>query len=114
MKPVLPMSALGDGEMVACDVDGVSVLICRVDGRFHAVSNRCSHASQVLATGKLRGHELTCPLHGARFDVRTGQVLSAPATQAIKTFPVALEGGKVCVTVTAADRPARPKFGPLY
>jgi len=108
------MTALGEGDMVACDVDGVSVLICRVDGEYYAVANRCSHASQPLATGRLWGCELTCPLHGARFDVRTGQALSAPATEPIRTFPVTLDKGKVCVAVTAADRPAKPRFGPLY
>lgn len=100
--------------MAACQVDGVSVLLCRVDGRFHAVANRCSHASQVLSEGELRGHELTCPLHGAKFDVRTGEHLAPPATRPIKTFPVAVENGQVCVKVTEQDRPSRPRFGPLY
>ena len=113
MTPVAAQNALDDGEMMACNVNGVDVLLCRVDGQYYAVSNRCSHARQVLSTGKLRGHEINCPLHGARFDIRNGQCLAAPASQPIKTFPVTLEGGKVHVTVTADDLPARPRFGPL-
>jgi naphthalene 1,2-dioxygenase ferredoxin component len=110
----MAMTDLGDGEMAAREINGVSVLICRVDGRFYATSNVCSHASQRLVQGRLRGHELVCPLHGARFDVRDGRCLAAPATQPIKTFPVSLEGGRVHVQVSAEDRPPRPKFGPLY
>ncbi len=100
--------------MAACEVDGVSVLVCRVAGGFHAVANRCSHASQVLSEGKLQGYELVCPLHGARFDVRNGAQLAPPATRPIKTFPLTVEGDQVCVEVTQADRPRRPQFGPLY
>ena len=114
MKPVLSTTALQDGEMAACEVDGVSVLVCRVAGGFHAVANRCSHASQVLSEGKLRGYELICPLHGAIFDVRNGAHLAPPATRPIKTFPVTVEGDQVCVEVTKEDRPRRPQFGPLY
>lgn len=113
MKPVASQAELADGEMIARNVDGVDVLLCRVDGEYYAVSNRCSHASQVLVTGRLRGHEINCPLHGARFDVRDGRCLAAPAVRPIKTFPVTLEGGRVHVTVTEEDRPARPRFGPL-
>jgi len=114
MKPVLSASALREGEMTACEVDGVSVLVCRVNGAFHAVANRCSHARQVLTEGKLNGHELTCPLHGARFDVRTGRHLAPPATEPIKTFPVSVQGDQICVEVTQEDKPRRPQFGPLY
>ncbi len=113
MKPVAAQADLRDGEMIACEVDGVDVLLCRVDGQYYAVSNRCSHAQQVLIAGKLKGHEINCPLHGARFDIRDGRCLAAPAALPIKTFPVTLEGGKVNVTVTADDLPARPRFGPL-
>jgi nitrite reductase/ring-hydroxylating ferredoxin subunit len=113
VKAVVSLAELDDGEMIARDVDGVDVLLCKVDGEYYAVANRCSHAQQALATGKLKGHIINCPLHGARFDVRDGRCLAAPATLPIKTFPVTLEGGKVNVTVTADDRPARPQFGPL-
>jgi nitrite reductase/ring-hydroxylating ferredoxin subunit len=114
VKPALSLSALQEGQMVACSVDGVSVLFCRVDGRVHAVANRCSHASQELSTGTLSGHQLTCPLHGARFDVRSGEALAAPATRPIRTFPVSIEDGCVHVAVSPEDRPPKPRFGPLY
>ncbi|MFW6092828.1 MAG: Rieske (2Fe-2S) protein [Pseudomonadota bacterium] len=104
MIAAIPMNALHDGGVTACRLDGVEVLICRVDGRYFAVSNRCSHAEQALHTGRLRGCELTCPLHGARFDVRDGRCLRGPATTGIVSFPVTLEGGKVHVAV---DRPRR-------
>jgi nitrite reductase/ring-hydroxylating ferredoxin subunit len=99
MKPVMSIAGLRDGQMIACDVDGVSVLICRVEGQYYAVENECSHARQRLAHGRLKGHEVVCPLHGARFDVRNGQCRAAPATQRIRTFPVTLQSGKVHVTV---------------
>jgi nitrite reductase/ring-hydroxylating ferredoxin subunit len=111
--PVLPMAALDDGEMTVVKVDGVDVLVCHVDGVFHAVHALCSHARQSLATGKLRGHQIQCPLHGARFDVRTGQCLAAPAQRPIPSFPVTIESGKVCVEVTGVEEPPKPKFGPI-
>ncbi len=93
------MAALAEGEMVACQVDGVDVLICQVRGSYYAVSNRCSHAGQTLSGGKLNDCAISCPLHGAQFDVRTGKCLAAPATQPIKSFPVTLQGGKVFVAI---------------
>jgi nitrite reductase/ring-hydroxylating ferredoxin subunit len=114
MEPVIGITELGDGEMIAREVNGVSVLVCRVEGQFYATSNICSHASQRLDQGRLKGYEIVCPLHGARFDIRSGKCLAAPASAPIKTFPVTLEAGKVHVRVSADDRPRRPKFGPLY
>jgi 3-phenylpropionate/trans-cinnamate dioxygenase ferredoxin subunit len=114
VKPVISMAALADGEMIACDVEGVDVLLCRVDGQHYAVSNHCSHARQALATGKLKGYEISCPLHGARFDVRDGRCLAAPASRPIPTFEVTLEAGKVHVTVDPEkDLPPKPSFGPM-
>ena len=99
------MAALAEGDLVACRVDGVDVLICQVRGSYYAVSNLCSHAGQALSGGKLNGHVISCPLHGAQFDVRTGKCLAAPATQPINSFPVTLEGGKVFVAI--GDRHGR-------
>ncbi len=93
------MADLGEGEMIAGRVAGTDVLLCQVEGRFYAMEDLCSHARQKLSTGRLRGHEIQCPLHGGRFDVRTGACTASPASLPIKTFPVTLEGGKVCVTI---------------
>jgi 3-phenylpropionate/trans-cinnamate dioxygenase ferredoxin subunit len=113
MTESLPITALRDGEMKAVRIDGVDVLLCRVDGQYYALSNNCSHARQALHTGKLRGFEVTCPLHGARFDIRNGQCRAAPATQPVQTFPVRVEAGKLSISVAGATRPATPRFGPM-
>jgi nitrite reductase/ring-hydroxylating ferredoxin subunit len=113
LEAVISQAELADGEMIAREVNGVDVLLCRVDGEYYAVANRCSHGQQMLATGKLKGYEVNCPLHGARFDVRDGRCMAAPAVRPIKSFPVTLQGGKVNVTVSDDDQPARPRFGPV-
>jgi nitrite reductase/ring-hydroxylating ferredoxin subunit len=113
VTPVARIAEVPEGAMRAFEIDGVSVLLCRVEGGFYAVANCCTHAGAPLAKGVLRGFELTCPLHRGRFDVRSGRPLAAPAVSPIKTFPVLLEGGKVLVRVTAAKRPSLPGSGPL-
>jgi nitrite reductase/ring-hydroxylating ferredoxin subunit len=105
VTPVIPVTLLADGEMAPCRVDGVEVLICRVDGRFFAVSNRCSHAGQALHKGRLQRYRLGCPLHGAAFDVRDGSCLKAPAESGVVTYPVMIEGGKVHVSVASPRHP---------
>jgi len=111
---VTTIAALGEGKTMAAKVDGVDVLVCNVEGQYYAVHGQCSHARQALSSGRLRGHSIICPLHGARFDVRSGDCLAAPAQRPIQTFPVTLEGGKVWVDVTQVEQPPKPKFGPIY
>ena len=66
---------------------GAAVLLCHTRDGVHAVDNICTHAYARLDEGRLRGHRLICPLHGASFDARTGAVLGAPATQPLRTYP---------------------------
>jgi nitrite reductase/ring-hydroxylating ferredoxin subunit len=110
--PLAPAAAVPDGGMHACSADGLQVLLCRVDGAIYAVENRCSHASSRLDGGTLNGHAISCPLHGARFDVRDGRAIAAPASDPIRRFDVILDGGKVSI-VEPPPLPVRPKFGPL-
>ena len=95
MIPVMPMTALSEGEMTMTRIGAEEVLIVHVHGQYYAISGRCSHMGRSLAGGSLRGYELTCPAHGATFDVRTGAVLGAPAGAGLKRYPVVVEAGKV-------------------
>ncbi|RMF12128.1 MAG: non-heme iron oxygenase ferredoxin subunit [Alphaproteobacteria bacterium] len=84
----------------AFDVEGKSILICHAKtGEFFAVENRCSHAIAELEGGRMRGHRLICPLHGAAFDMRDGKVLGAPAYAPIKAYPVRVEDDEIKVQV---------------
>lgn len=74
------------------EVNGRSILVCHSDGRFFAVENLCSHAQEPLACGRLKRGWLSCPAHGARFDLETGEPLNPPATEPIATFAVRLIG----------------------
>lgn len=65
------------GKMRHFELAGKEILLANVDGRFYAVSDRCAHASAPLSMGKLDGTTVVCPLHYARFDVTTGERLSA-------------------------------------
>ena len=91
------LGELGPGEMSARTLAGREVLVCRPDGGVFAVEDRCPHAEARMSEGRLRGCRLSCPMHGAVFDVRDGRVLARPATQPLPTFPVLIEDGFVQV-----------------
>ena len=100
MVPVLPVTALEDGEMTLCRVAGRDVLICNVYGQHYALDSVCPHAGQPLIGGRLEGHRLYCPLHRGSFDIRSGSALSAPASEPVRTFPVLISAGKVHVEIS--------------
>lgn len=93
------VSDLVPGAMRVVEHDGTSVLLCNVDGEIYAVENICSHAAVPLSEGVLEGCELECVLHGAVFDVRTGEALALPARQPIRSFAVERSGARVRVRV---------------
>jgi 3-phenylpropionate/trans-cinnamate dioxygenase ferredoxin subunit len=73
------------------------ILLCHTAEGFFAVDNLCSHAAERLSTGKLKGHKILCPLHGAAFDVRDGSALSRPASQPIRSYDVRVEGEDILI-----------------
>lgn len=88
-KPVIAADQVADKSFLCTLVDGVGVVICNLgQGRFHAIENRCSHARASFDEGRLRGPRILCPLHGAMFDVRTGEPRGEPAKLPIATYPV--------------------------
>lgn len=94
---VASTSELLPGEStVAWDGD-TPILVCNFDGRYYALEDRCSHEDFELSAGSFNGNDATveCVLHGARFDVRDGRALCAPAYSPAVTFPVKVEDGAV-------------------
>jgi nitrite reductase/ring-hydroxylating ferredoxin subunit len=83
------VSELRNGQLrVFPEIGEHGVVLCRVAGDLHAVVDNCSHRDAKLSEGRLRGSLLTCPLHGAQFDVRTGQHQGPPASVPIACYRV--------------------------
>lgn len=89
---VASLSDLPNGAKKLVTVDGTEVLLCHSEGRVFAVENLCSHAEERLDCGRMRAGWIACPIHGARFDLATGEPMNPPANQPIRTFPVRIVG----------------------
>ncbi|GAB3115137.1 Rieske (2Fe-2S) protein [Pseudomaricurvus hydrocarbonicus] len=70
----------------AAKINGVWVLVCHSKDRYFAVSNICSHQVKPLINGRVRNCAITCPVHGAKFNLETGEALNLPATKPIDTY----------------------------
>ena len=70
-----------------------------VDGQIYATDNVCTHGHARLCEGFLEGHEIECPLHQGKFDVRNGKPTCAPVTEAIRSYPVRIEAGRVFLSL---------------
>jgi len=94
----IAFNSLVSGKPVAIDVDGVAVCVARIGDEVFAVEDTCTHSEASLSEGEITGTKIECWLHGAEFDLRTGQALTPPATAALKTFKVEVNGNQVVVT----------------
>ena len=84
------------------EAGGKRLLICHADDGFYAVDDTCTHDDGPLADGWLEGHQIECPRHGARFDVRTGKVVCLPAAVDIRAYPVRVAGEQISVEITGS------------
>ncbi len=96
---VAKVSELQPGKMKRVDINNRRILLANVDGRFYATDDTCSHEDASLSTGCLQGELVKCPLHGSRFNVRTGEVLEEPAAENLKTYPVRVDGDGVLIAL---------------
>ncbi len=90
---------LQDDEVVPVNTGTLKLALYRVDGDFFVTDNICTHQYALLSDGYLEDGCIECPLHQARFDIRTGKALCAPASVDIKIYPVKVEAGEVLVDI---------------
>jgi 3-phenylpropionate/trans-cinnamate dioxygenase ferredoxin component len=90
--PIARLDTIPEGEAHGVAVDGREIVLCPVDGEVCALSGICTHEDRSLSGGEVEGGVLTCPWHGARFDIRSGRVLALPALRPLKTFAVRVDG----------------------
>ncbi|HXT03873.1 MAG TPA: non-heme iron oxygenase ferredoxin subunit [Casimicrobiaceae bacterium] len=94
---VVAENELAPGTWRTIDVDGTDVAVFNLDGAYYAIEDVCTHDGGVLTGGEVDGDVIVCPRHGARFSIRTGEVLAPPAYEDVPTFPVRIEAGIVQV-----------------
>jgi 3-phenylpropionate/trans-cinnamate dioxygenase ferredoxin subunit len=96
---VADASELGIGERLYVEIDRDPIVIFNIAGQLFAIADVCSHDNGPVGDGRLDGNEIACPRHGARFDIRTGKVLSLPAIVDIPAYPVRVREERIEVGV---------------
>ena len=94
---VVTEDELSPGDVHVVDLGGIEVAVFNVAGQYFAIEDVCTHDGSEISTGCLYDHVIECPRHGARFDVRTGEVLEPPAYEPVQTFKVRIENGMIQV-----------------
>ncbi len=100
----LDIDSLTPGKPQSIVVDGEPVCIARIGDEVFAVSNVCSHSYAELSDGEVKGFAIECWLHGADFDLRTGQALTLPATESIETYRVNRDGNQLTISRNSKEQ----------
>jgi naphthalene 1,2-dioxygenase system ferredoxin subunit len=95
----VPLDRVPTDDVIGVNVDGRDIALYNVEGEIYATDNICTHGHARLCEGFLEGHEIECPLHQGRFDVRNGAPMCAPLTEAIRSYPVKIEAGRVFLSL---------------
>jgi 3-phenylpropionate/trans-cinnamate dioxygenase ferredoxin subunit len=85
---LIPAADITDNQSVAVILEGKNILICRTNGEYYAVDNQCTHQRASLSEGRIRNCFLSCPLHGVRFDLRTGKPIGELTKVPLKTYGI--------------------------
>ena len=91
------LATLVEGKPQRIEKNGESICVARVGAEVFAISDTCSHSEASLSEGDILGFKIECWLHGAEFDVRTGEAITPPAVAPVKSYPVTIDGDSVTV-----------------
>jgi 3-phenylpropionate/trans-cinnamate dioxygenase ferredoxin component len=96
---IAPVSDLPPGERMFLDFRDEPIVLFNIAGSFYAIGDVCTHDGGPLGDGEVDDHQVICPRHGARFDVRDGTALTMPAVVDAPSYPVQIEDGVIFLGV---------------
>ena len=99
MITVAQRSDLAPGTAMSVEVDGEPVALFNVDGTYYAIGDTCTHSGGPLCEGECEGTVVTCPWHGATFDIISGEALGPPADEGVATYKVEVAGEYIRIEV---------------
>ncbi len=94
---------LGLGERLFVEIGSRPIVILNVEGQIYAIADVCTHDDGPLGDGEVNDHIITCPRHGATFDIKTGKVLSYPAIVDIPIYPVKIVDGEIQIGISKGN-----------
>ena len=97
--PVCEVNDIPPGERIFVEIGDLPVVILNVAGDFYAIADVCTHDDGPLGDGEVEDHQIVCPRHGARFDIRSGEVLSLPAVKGVNSYPIRVEDHMIFIGV---------------
>ena len=97
LHKVAERNALTPEKPICVQVEGRSIALFDLGETCRAVDDECTHAGGNLSEGEVEAGIVTCPWHGARFDLATGKALSAPASEPVTAYPVRIEHGSIWI-----------------
>jgi naphthalene 1,2-dioxygenase system ferredoxin subunit len=88
---------LPEDDVIGVQAGGKDLALYYVEGQVYASDNLCTHGHARLCDGFLEGYQIECPLHQGKFDIRDGKPMCQPVVEAIRTYPVKIENGRVFI-----------------
>ena len=98
-QEVATVGEIAEGEAKLVEIDGKEIALFNSGGEYFAIDNECTHVGGPLSEGDLDGQTVTCPWHGAEFDITSGEVLGPPAEENVGCYKVTVEGDSIKVEV---------------
>ena len=94
----LSFDSLVDSKPIKIDLDGSPVCVTKIGEEVFAIADTCSHSDASLSEGEVNNFKIECWLHGAEFDLRTGEVATPPASIPVETYEVNRNGDEITIS----------------
>ena len=99
LSKVAEINELEPGQAKLVKVEGHKIALFNIGGNFYAIDDTYTHRGGPLSEGTIEGDKVTCPWHGATFNVKTGEVMGPPAPKGVKSYRVQVEGSDVTIEI---------------